>query len=95
MSLNIRGELELILQELMVNMSKHSGATQALLAFAIKPGELAVDYRDNGVGMKPKQKPGKGLQHTVSRIEALKGHIKFDDQQVNGFSVHLQVPLDQ
>lgn len=94
-SLNIRGELELILQELMVNMSKHSGATQALLAFAIKPGELAVDYRDNGVGMKPKQKPGKGLQHTVSRIEALKGHIKFDDQQVNGFSVHLQVPLDQ
>ncbi|MFI5163014.1 MAG: ATP-binding protein [Sphingobacteriales bacterium] len=89
----VREQLELVLQELMVNMSKHSRATQAHVGFTLKEGWLKVEYHDNGVGMSNQDKNGKGLLNTVSRIEGLKGSIKFESPNEKGLRIEIQVPL--
>lgn len=86
-------QLELVLQELMVNMSKHSQATLAYVGFAIEEGCLKVECRDNGVGLAKAGKPGKGLNNTVSRIGRLNGTVTFDTQGATGFVVAIQLPL--
>ncbi|MDP9077795.1 MAG: ATP-binding protein [Bacteroidota bacterium] len=92
-SLSIREELMLVLQELMVNMSKHSKATQAFVGFTVEDGRLILAYRDDGIGLSRKETAGKGLQSTVSRIEALNGTISFDGVESNGLRVLIQLPI--
>jgi len=90
---NIKNQLELILQELMVNMNKHSMATFAALLFSIENNCLQVDYRDNGVGMPEHATFGNGLRSTVSRIHVLMGTITFDDTVEKGVQLHIRIPL--
>lgn len=87
------GQLELVLQELMVNMNKHSRATQAYIGFSLEQGQLKIEYRDNGVGLDQQNKKGKGLQNTVSRITALKGSINFENLPEKGLAIEILVPL--
>ena len=37
--------------------------------------------------------PGNGLRNTVSRIEALKGHVIFDTQTGEGTRLQIEIPL--
>ena len=92
-SSNIREELLLVLQELMVNMSKHSKATQGFVGFTLQDGLLNLTYRDDGIGLSRKENTGKGLQNTVSRIEALHGTISFDTLESKGLHVLIQLPI--
>jgi tetratricopeptide (TPR) repeat protein len=87
----VKQELLPILQELMVNMTKHSQATQSSLAFEFKEGCLLVDYRDNGVGLPKDLSFGNGLRNTGNRIEALKGRVKFATD--GGAHIHLTIPI--
>lgn len=86
-------QLELVLQELMVNMSKHSHATQAYLGFSAEDGYLKIECRDNGIGMSNPGPTGKGLKNTVSRINRLNGSVIFDRQAATGFRILIQLPL--
>eukprot|EP01037_Dinobryon_pediforme_P007932 gene7932-8004_t len=98
-------QLELVLQELMVNMSKHSQASQAHVSFAAEKGFLKIECRDNGVGMSNPGQSGKGLKNTVSRIKRLNGSVTFDtkaatDQDMANLSLRitledLQLPRPQ
>jgi signal transduction histidine kinase len=90
---SVKKQLEIVLQELMVNMNKHSKATQAFVGFALEGHLLKIAYRDNGVGLAGKKKTGKGLMNTVSRIEALNGRVKFGNEAQSGFNIHIEVPL--
>ncbi|MFC0514603.1 ATP-binding protein [Mucilaginibacter angelicae] len=92
-SLRVKEELLLVLQELMVNMSKHSKATQAYVGFYAKDGRLCLEYRDDGVGLAGKETAGKGMHNTVSRIEALNGTISFDGVEAKGLRVLIQLPI--
>ncbi|HKG06335.1 MAG TPA: hypothetical protein VKB19_07755 [Pedobacter sp.] len=89
----IKDELEPIIQELMVNMSKHSQATHAVLEFKINDGALLVDYRDNGIGLADGGVHGNGLKSTVSRIEGLKGKLTFDLHAEKGLRLSIVIPL--
>jgi signal transduction histidine kinase len=91
--LTIRKQLKLVLQELMVNMSKHSRATRSRVGFNLANGCLEVDYWDNGVGLSDQAKQGRGLGNTVSRIEALQGSIKFESPNEKGLRIEIRVPL--
>jgi len=86
-------QLELVLQELMVNMSKHSRATRARVGFTLEKDQLKIEYRDNGIGMPNQEIKGRGLRNTVSRIEALKGSIKFEHQNEKGLRIEILVPI--
>jgi len=92
-SARVKEELLLVLQELMVNMSKHSKATQAYVGFSVEDGRLCLEYRDDGVGVSGKEIAGKGMQNTVSRIEALNGTIRFDGVEPKGLRVLIQLPI--
>jgi anti-sigma regulatory factor (Ser/Thr protein kinase) len=89
----IKEQVELILQELMVNMSKHSEATHALISFELNEKDLKIGYRDNGIGIPQQVRTGKGLQNTVSRIKALNGTITFGNPPVKGLEIFMNIPL--
>ena len=89
----VREQLTLILQELMVNMTKHSQATQAYIAFSLADKELHIEYRDNGIGLSGPKESGMGMQNTVSRIKALNGSISFDSKAADGLRAFIQLPI--
>lgn len=92
-NMKIKHELLPVLQELMVNMTKHSQASQALVSFEIKAGTLVVTYRDNGVGIAPDINFGNGLRNTENRIEGLGGKFTFATNANDGTRIQLIIPI--
>jgi len=83
-----------VLQELMINMKKHSGAKLVALSFVVKNKTLSIRYSDNGCGMlwNPSKK-GSGLQNVENRISSLNGKITFESKKEKGFKVDMQIPV--
>ena len=83
-----------VMQELMINMGKHSKATLITIGFKKTGSELLVKYNDNGVGASPKDLNAKnGLRNTEKRIQAIGGSITFDSGKGEGFSAHVVIPI--
>lgn len=83
-----------VLQELFVNMKKHSEATLASISFNIKNKNLQVIYIDNGVGIKNNTLILKnGLQNVESRIKTINGTIIFGNNSQKGFKISFTFPL--
>src|SRR5690606_5404823 len=76
-SKRVKNEVKYVLQELMVNMKKHSQAEQVVVRFEKSDRQLKIFYKDNGIGIPKVKSEGKGLTNTVSRIENLGGEIIF------------------
>ncbi|WP_231490360.1 tetratricopeptide repeat-containing sensor histidine kinase [Pedobacter sp. Leaf170] len=89
----IKEEVLLIIQELLVNMDKHSKAAQVVLRFEILQNQLEIRYRDNGKGLSKDNNAGKGLLNTESRITALKGVFTFGNHSSSGLEAQIQIPL--
>jgi len=89
----IKKQLQPVLQELMVNMSKHSQASQALIGFESNDTFLIIVYRDNGIGMPADVQLGNGLKSTVSRIKSLNGKLKFETPPVKGLQLQITIPI--
>lgn len=87
-------ELQLVLNELMVNMKKHSQARNVVLRFEVQHNGALVHYKDNGIGFKEQMVFGNGLKNTVSRINSLKGQIKFGETGQPGVSITISLPLE-
>jgi len=92
-SKRIKDEVKHVLQELMVNMKKHSQAEQVVVRFDITDQELNVFYKDNGVGIPQEKSKGKGIANTVSRIESLGGKITFVNEPGKGLNITTVIPL--
>lgn len=90
---NIQKEVLLICQEMMVNMSKHSKATEVSIQFDISDSSLNLKYSDNGIGFNNQSIFGNGLKNTETRIEKLNGAIIFDSEEGNGLRVFVSIPL--
>ena len=84
--------LETVLQELLVNMSKHSQAKNVVIRFQQKPGELLLHYTDDGKGLPADFKKGNGIQNTENRIRRMGGRIIFTARQPSGLSVQINLP---
>ena len=78
-----------VLQELMTNMKKHSGATAVLLNFKQQGKHISIAYSDNGKGCILKNK--NGLQNAENRIQAIKGTIIFESEPGNGFRSKISI----
>lgn len=89
----IKEEVKHVLQELMVNMKKHSQAEQVVVRFEKIDQQLIIYYKDNGVGMPAEKSQGKGLANTVSRIESLGGKIIFVSEPGKGLDITTTIPL--
>lgn len=86
-------ELEHIIQELMVNMKKHSQASNVVMRFESVGEQIKIYYTDNGIGM-PKQKQfNNGLRNTGNRIEEINGAIIFDTEVEKGLKIQISFPI--
>ncbi|MDI6051272.1 ATP-binding protein [Flavobacterium sp. XS2P24] len=83
-----------VIQELLVNMKKHSQCSLVVLTFKKTGDKLQIDYTDNGVGATIEQLNSKnGLQNVENRIQAIKGLINFDTKSNKGFKVQFIIPI--
>lgn len=82
-----------VLQELMVNMRKHSQATNVVIRFDWDHDLLRVFYSDNGIGMSDSQVKGNGLTSTGNRIFNLNGKITFVTQAEKGLKIEISIPI--
>ncbi|MBD1425814.1 tetratricopeptide repeat protein [Sphingobacterium arenae] len=90
---NVKTEIKHVLQELMVNMRKHSHTDQVVIRFGKNEAKLKIFYKDNGVGMKNMHAQGNGLKNTGSRIKNLDGAIIFVSEPGNGLKVEIAIPI--
>lgn len=78
-----------VLQELLINMKKHSQASMVALVFQKENRKIKIHYTDNGVGTDLKR--GSGLHNTENRIHAIGGTIIFDTEINQGFKVKISI----
>ncbi|MCF3110245.1 ATP-binding protein [Niabella sp. CC-SYL272] len=89
----VKKELERVLQELMVNMKKHSRAKNVVLKFDRQPGQLSIQYTDDGIGAPPHFRKGNGLRNTENRMAGIGGRIIFDTATATGMKIQLYIPI--
>ena len=83
-----------VLQELMVNMRKHSGATLVALVFIEEENFLKIHYSDNGKGdTQEAVKNGNGLQNVENRISSINGKLTFETEKEKGLKIFISIPL--
>ncbi len=93
-SMKTKNELEPILQELMVNMKKHSRAENVVIKFERQENLVNIQYMDDGVGLAPSVIYGNGLMNTENRIKAMGGRIIFDRSEAKGMRARLYFPIN-
>jgi signal transduction histidine kinase len=81
-----------VLQELMVNMKKHSYATLVVVKLDHNQKSIFMEYVDNGKGCSKNKIIKNGLQNMENRILTIKGTIIFDTEPDKGFKVKITLP---
>lgn len=82
-------------QELMVNVAKHSQATHAKVIVQIEGDEVAILVTDNGKGIsqEPQEKPGIGLISIRNKVDLLRGNIEIRSGEDQGTEIEVRFPL--
>lgn len=78
-----------VLQELLVNMQKHSKAKLVVIKFTELHNVIYVNYKDNGVGTSLKVIKS-GLQNMETRMKSIKGFINFESEEGKGFKANIK-----
>ncbi|QNK61004.1 ATP-binding protein [Pedobacter sp. PAMC26386] len=86
-------EIEHVLQELMVNMKKHSKANNVAVRFEQKNNCINIYYADNGVGIAEETQFKNGLNNTGNRIKNIHGEIIFDTKAEKGLKIKISFPI--
>lgn len=94
---HVRALLYTAVQELLLNVVKHAGVSQAEVRVARCGDELHVVVADAGAGFEPRaaEPPtGFGLVSVRERVTALEGRMEVSAAPGRGTEVHMYVPLD-
>ncbi|MFB9845022.1 sensor histidine kinase [Mucilaginibacter ginsenosidivorans] len=82
-----------VLQELVSNTLKHSGATAINLNFDVKDDNLLISYIDNGKGMDGLNlKKGMGMYNIISRLQMLQASWKMNSPRGQGYHFSMIIP---
>lgn len=91
---NTKGEIFIVLQELMTNMKKHSQATQVEVEFYKKDTFISIHYHDNGVGFPKDVIHHNGLRNTETRIKNISGTLTFETIDQLGLDIRISFPVN-
>lgn len=86
-----------IVQELVNNAVKHSGATTILAQVMSQDNLITITVEDNGKGFeqsKLEELRTAGMQNIQSRVNYLRGTIDIQSSPGKGTSVHIECPVD-
>ena len=92
----IKTSIYRIIQELVNNILKHAGATNALVQIIWREGVIYITVEDNGTGFNTADVTmanGIGFKNTSSRVNYLKGKMDVQSAPGQGTSVHIEVPF--
>ncbi|MFQ5874222.1 MAG: sensor histidine kinase, partial [Dehalococcoidia bacterium] len=86
-----------IVQEALTNVRKHAEATEIVLDFVTRGGDLEIQVKDNGKGFNPLaitrgEWPHLGLQTMQERAAAIGGVFEIDSAPGKGTTVRVRVP---
>ena len=83
-----------VLQELLVNMKKHSNCSIVMIIFKKNKNKIQIDYSDNGVGADfDKINSINGLENVKNRILFINGTFTFDAKPNKGFKISFTIPI--
>lgn len=83
-----------VIQELLVNMRKHSEASLVGINFKATDKSIVINYTDNGKGIDTEKIIFKnGLYNVESRILKLKGNIDISTNPNLGFKAFIKIPF--
>lgn len=83
-----------VLQELLVNMKKHSHCSIVVISFQKTDTKIQINYSDNGIGTATNPITLKnGLLNMESRIAAINGKLAFDTASGKGFKASFSIPV--
>ncbi len=87
-----------MIQEIINNAIKHSGATKMDIHLYKKNDKLVVSLKDNGIGFSTTEvaenSRGLGLKNILSRVDVLEGDIYLTSDSTNGTSYTIEIPND-
>jgi signal transduction histidine kinase len=85
-----------VLEELLNNTIKHSGASKANIDFNISENKLFIDYADNGKGLSADSasvKKGMGLHNIESRLLNINATFDIAPYSGEGFRIKIAYPV--
>jgi len=83
-----------VLQELLVNMKKHSNASLVAITCSQNKKQFNIKYVDNGLGFSPKENySGNGLKNVENRMKGINENITFDSKPNKGVSADITFTL--
>ncbi|MBK0379123.1 sensor histidine kinase [Mucilaginibacter segetis] len=84
-----------VLEELLNNTIKHSGASNANIKFFSDEQYLKIIYTDNGRGLSQQvtSKKGMGMQNIESRLLNINADFKLGNYNDKGFSITINYPV--
>ena len=84
-----------VLQELLNNVIKHSGADFLQVQLLKHAGHVVLNVTDNGLGfdVEKYEKKGIGLLNIAGRIDGIKGNLHFESQPGYGTTVTIRIPV--
>jgi two-component system sensor histidine kinase DegS len=85
-----------IVQEILNNARKHSGADTIEISFNISPLVLEVRVKDNGIGFNPDEVDYTkhfGLKGITERVNLMEGNISIDSARGKGTSFYIEIPI--
>ena len=80
-----------VASEALTNAAKHSHATEVRLSAARRPGALALEIADDGIGGSATG-GGSGLRGLADRVEALGGHLTLSSPPGRGTALRVEIP---
>ncbi|MCY7353089.1 MAG: sensor histidine kinase [Cytophagaceae bacterium] len=86
-------ELYSISLELLTNVLKHAGATEAFLALDRQNGTLDLTVSDNGRGWDGQTTDGHGWKNIQNRLDSLGGQVTVQPRAGTGTEVQLTIPV--
>jgi len=89
---NTKITIHRILQELLINMKKHSQSSLVVIGFESKNKTYEINYSDNGIGSSHKIHFKNGLQNVENRIKTIKGTFTFETESQKGFKAKIVFP---
>lgn len=88
-----------IVQEVVNNTLKHSGASELTIAIEITDNKLTLKTEDDGIGFKltdkTRKQNGIGLSNISVRVDLLKGNLRIRSTPGKGTSIMIELPLEK
>ena len=93
---DLRVTIYQLVRELMINVTKHSGAKSATVIIADSDGMLTVEVKDNGCGFDVNSVgPGFGLFSIRERLKSLDGRLDIESEVGKGTTARISIPLGE